>query len=92
MSAPSEANPAKYLLFDGTISWQDTSNNEDGFRVYSFDNHHTDATDILKGTVAANVTSFNFSASIVWNEYNNKSRSLQQCWIIHTRIAFLYGQ
>ena len=55
--------PQNIYSFDGTISWQDTSNNEDGFRVYSFDNHHTDATDILRGTVAANVTSFNFSTS-----------------------------
>lgn len=49
--------------FDGTITWQDTSNNEDGFRVYSFDDNLTGAADILKGTVAANVTSFNFNTS-----------------------------
>lgn len=49
--------------FDGTITWQDTSNNEDGFRVYSFDDNLTGAADILRGTVAANVTSFNFNTS-----------------------------
>ena len=49
--------------FDGTITWQDTSNNEDGFRVYSFDDNLTGAADILRGTVGANVTSFNFNTS-----------------------------
>ena len=55
--------PGNIYAFDGTITWQDNSNNEDGFRVYSFDNHIVGATDRLRGTVAANVTSFNFSTS-----------------------------
>jgi len=55
--------PVNIYAFDGTATWQDNSNNEDGFRVYSFDNYLIDTQDRFLGTVGPNVTSFNFSTS-----------------------------
>ncbi len=47
---------------DGTLTWQDNSNNEDGFRIYARAVNLQGSVDILNGTVGPNVTSYQFSA------------------------------
>ena len=45
----------------GTLSWQDNSNNEDGFNIYWIEKNIQNSKDWLIGTVGPNTTSFNFS-------------------------------
>ena len=54
-----EQNPI--LIYDGTLTWQDNSNNEDGFRIYRRDDGIVNAADVLDGTVGPNTTSYQFS-------------------------------
>lgn len=48
-------------IYDGTLTWHDNSNNEDGFRIYRRDDGIPNAADVLDGTVGPNVTSYQFS-------------------------------
>lgn len=56
-------SPSKIYQHDVTISWQDNSSNEDGFKIYS--SIFVDPSDgtKLEGTVGANSTSYTVSAS-----------------------------
>lgn len=47
---------------DVTLSWQDNSSNEDGFKIYLKANYITGSVFIPIGTVGANQTSYSFSA------------------------------
>ena len=49
------------LFYDGTVTWQDNSNNEDGFRIYRRDDGIPNAADVLDGSVGPNTTSYQFS-------------------------------
>lgn len=44
----------------GTVTWQDNSNNENGFNIYWRAGFASGATDVLIGTVGPNVTSYGF--------------------------------
>lgn len=57
--------PIDTWSFNGTFTWQDNSNNEDGFRIYVYDPGFTVSGDRLIGTTGSNGTSYGLNLTVV---------------------------
>ncbi len=57
--------PIDTWSFNGTFTWQDNSNNEDGFRIYVYDPGFTVSGDRLIGTTGSNGTSYVLNLTVV---------------------------
>jgi hypothetical protein len=57
-------------IVSGTVTWQDNSNNENGFNIY-WNTGFASAVDILVGTVGPNVTSFEFGSQQTYSDMIN---------------------